>query len=87
MEDNTNIKIYIGSLIVIFLQVFLGPIISINSVVPNMLLSYTIVCIVLRPDKMHLIFAFIMGLVYDLVCSGPGKHHKITQQKIRKLLS
>lgn len=71
MVDSTNIRIYIGSLIVIILQILLGPIISINAVVPNMLLAYTIVCIVIRPDKMHLVFAFIMGILYDLVCSGP----------------
>lgn len=71
VADNTNLKIYIGAIIVILLQLFLGSIISINHVLPNFLLAYTIVCIVLRPDKIHLTFAFIMGLIYDLVFSGP----------------
>lgn len=71
MSDSTNMKIYIGALTVILLQVLVGPIISINAVVPNFLLAYTIVCIVLRPDKLHLTFAFIMGMIYDLVFSGP----------------
>lgn len=69
--DSVNTKIYIGGLIVVILQLFLGPIISINAVVPNLLLAYTIVCIVIRPDKMHLIFAFVMGLIYDLCFNGP----------------
>lgn len=69
--DNSNMKIYIGALIVIALQLFIGPIISINAVVPNLLLAYTIVCIVIRPDKMHLTFAFIMGLIFDLCFNGP----------------
>lgn len=71
MGDNTNMKIYIGALIVVLLQVLLGPIISINAVVPNFLLAYAIVCIVLRPDKLHITFAFLMGFIYDLVFSGP----------------
>lgn len=70
-RDSVNTKIYIGGLIVIALQLFIGPIISINAVVPNLLLAYTIVCIVIRPDKMHLVFAFVMGLIYDLCFSGP----------------
>lgn len=70
-EPNPNIRIYIGALIMVVLQLFVGPIISINAIVPNFLLGYTIVCIVARPDKMHLGFAFLMGLIYDLVCNGP----------------
>lgn len=69
--DNTNMKIYIGAIIVILLQLLICSIISINHVFPNFLLAYTIVCIVLRPDKIHLTFAFIMGLIYDLVFAGP----------------
>ena len=69
--QNTNIRIYIGALIMVILQLFVGPIISINAIVPNFLLAYTIVCVVARPEKMHLGFAFIMGLIYDIVCNGP----------------
>ena len=65
-RDTANTKIYVGGLIVVALQLFIGPIISINAVVPNLLLAYTIVCIVIRPEKMHLIFAFAMGLIFDL---------------------
>lgn len=70
-NDRSNMTIYIGALVVVALQLFLGPIISINAVVPNFLLAYTIVCIVIRPDKMHLTFAFVMGLIYDLCFNGP----------------
>lgn len=70
-NDNSNIKIYIGALIMIILQLFVGPIISINAIVPNLLLAYTVVCVVSRPDKLHLGFAFVMGLLFDLVCNGP----------------
>ena len=70
-RDTANTKIYVGVLIVVALQLFIGPIISINAVVPNLLLAYTIVCIVIRPEKMHLIFAFAMGLIFDLCFNGP----------------
>lgn len=70
-RDNSNMIIYVGALIVVALQLFLGPIISINSVVPNFLLAYTIVCVVIRPEKMHLTFAFLMGLLFDLCFNGP----------------
>ncbi len=70
-NDRSNMVIYIGALVVLALQLFLGPVISINAVVPNFLLAYTIVCIVIRPEKMHLTFAFVMGLIYDLCFNGP----------------
>lgn len=70
-SDNVNIRVYIGALIMVLLQLFIGPIISINAIVPNLLLAYTIVCVVVRPDKMQLGFAFIMGLIFDIICGGP----------------
>lgn len=69
--DNFRIKILIGAIVMVVLQLFLAPIISINAIVPNFLMAFTIVCTVARPDKSHLLFAFIMGLLFDLLSNGP----------------
>lgn len=70
-NDFSLLRIYICGLVVVLLQLFLAPIISINAVVPNFILAYAIVVMVVRPDKMALGFAFIMGLLFDLICNGP----------------
>lgn len=70
-NDGSTLRIYISAIVVLLLQLFLAPIISINAVVPNFFLAYTIVVVVVRPDKMHIGFAFLMGLLFDLICSGP----------------
>ena len=64
-------KLLVGALIMIILQVLLAPIITISSIVPNFMLAFTIACVVSRPDQNHLVFAFVMGLIYDLTSSGP----------------
>lgn len=69
--DNSKIKIFIGAIVMIILQVFLAPIISISSVIPNFLLAYTIAVVVARPDQNHLVFAFFMGLIFDFITNGP----------------
>lgn len=70
-NSNSKVKIFIGAVFVILLQVFLSPIISINNVLPNFIVAFTISVIVARPDQQHLFFAFIMGLIYDFVTFGP----------------
>ena len=55
MQDNARIKIYIGSIIMVVLQLIIAPIISINAIVPNFLLAFTISCAIARPDLNHLI--------------------------------
>ena len=62
-NDGSAIRIYICAIVLVLLQLFLAPIISINAIVPNFILAYVIVVTVVRPDKMALGFAFIMGLL------------------------
>lgn len=66
-----NAKLLIGALIMTVLQVLFAPVITINSIVPNFMLAFVIACAVATPDENHLVFAFIMGLLYDLISGGP----------------
>lgn len=70
-NENYKIKMFTGAIIMVVLQLFLAPVISINTVVPNFLLAFTISCIVARPDRSHILFSFVMGILFDIFTSGP----------------
>lgn len=71
LSGDFRVKLFAGSIIMVVLQLFLAPIISINAVIPNFLLAYMVACIVARPDTNHLVFAFAMGVFFDIFTSGP----------------
>lgn len=71
MQDSrSNIVYIIGSVIFVFLQIFLSPLIAINNITPNFIFIFTIVCSIVRFNKPSLFFIFILGMINDFFTSG-----------------
>lgn len=68
---NERLRIAIGAVIAVLLQVLLAPAIAIYSAVPNFLIVYTLLIAMVVPDEDHYVLAFVMGLTSDLLGYGP----------------
>lgn len=61
----------ICSAIIVVIQVIFAPILSIFSVVPNFIVAFVLVlAIVRRPDSTY-VYAFVLGLISDLLSQTP----------------
>lgn len=63
--------VVVGALIAVLLQIALAPNIAIFSAMPNFLLAYVMVVAIARPHAPALTLAFVLGLVANLIGSGP----------------
>ncbi|MGN0301403.1 MAG: rod shape-determining protein MreD [Anaerotardibacter sp.] len=61
----------IAALICVVLQIVVAPMISLFSVVPNFITAFVIVLSILRKPDSTYGYAFILGLISDLLGSGP----------------
>ena len=61
----------LGAVIAVLLQVVVAPNIALASALPNFVLAYALVLAVVRPDRTGPVLAFVLGLVFDLLGSGP----------------
>ena len=61
----------LGAVIAVLLQVVVAPNIALASALPNFVLAYALVLAVVRPDRTGPMLAFVLGLVFDLLGSGP----------------
>ena len=61
----------LGAVIAVLLQVVVAPNIALASALPNFGLAYALVLAVVRPDRTGPVLAFVLGLVFDLLGSGP----------------
>ncbi|MCD8316170.1 MAG: rod shape-determining protein MreD [Eggerthellaceae bacterium] len=71
MESHERLRLFIGCVIAILLQVFLAPIITISSIVPNFIMAFCIVATIPRGDASGVVLPFVMGLIYDFIGGGP----------------
>ena len=61
----------LGAVIAVLLQVVVAPNIALASALPNFVLAYALVLAAVRPDRTGPVLAFVLGLVFDLLGSGP----------------
>lgn len=61
----------VGAVAVVLLQMLLAPAITIAVATPNLILAYVLVVALVCPERDTVVFAFVMGLIYDLLGSGP----------------
>lgn len=67
----TKLLPLISSAIVVLLQIVVAPIISIYSVVPNFIVAYVIVLSIVRKEDTTYLYAFVLGLISDLLSHVP----------------
>lgn len=66
-----DIMIVVGAILAILLQVVLAPNIALFQSFPNIPLAYVMAVAVMNPDREGPVLPFVMGLVSDLLGSGP----------------
>ena len=61
----------VGAVVAVLLQVMVAPSIALFGVQPNFIAAYVLVVAVVRPDSAGSVLPFVMGLLYDLLGTGP----------------
>ena len=61
----------IVAVVAILLQLLLAPALTFGDATPSFIVVAAIVYLVLMPDEPHYVFAFVMGLLADLIGSAP----------------
>ena len=61
----------IGAIIAVVLQIALAPNIALFGVVPNFIMAYVLIVSIVCPDQSGPVFAFVLGLLFDLLGTGP----------------
>ena len=61
----------ISALVVVLLQIVVAPIISIYSVVPNFIVAFVIVLSIVRREDSTYLYAFVLGIISDLLSTVP----------------
>lgn len=61
----------VSAAIVVVLQIVIAPIIAIYSVVPNFIVAFVIVLSIVRREDTTYLYAFVMGLLSDLLSHVP----------------
>lgn len=70
MEQNTRV-IIIGAVVAVLAQIILAPNMMLFSVMPNLLVVYSVVISMLLPGKSSVILAFVLGILADCLGFGP----------------
>lgn len=66
-----GIVVAVGAVIAVLLQIVVAPNIALFSVQPNILLAYVLVVAIVRPADAGPVLPFALGLICDLLGSGP----------------
>lgn len=61
----------LGVVAVVLLQVVVAPNIAFASILPNFLAAWVLVLAVVRADRVSFVLAFALGLLFDLLGTGP----------------
>lgn len=61
----------ISAVVVVLLQIIVAPVISIYSIVPNFIVAFVIVLTIVRREDTTYLYAFVMGLISDLLTQVP----------------
>ena len=70
-EPITVVPRVIGAIIAVLLQIALAPNIALFGVVPNFIMAYVLIVSIVCPDQSGPVFAFVLGLLFDLLGTGP----------------
>ena len=70
-EPITVVPRVIGAIIAVVLQIALAPNIALFGVVPNFIMAYVLIVSIVCPDQSGPVFAFVLGLLFDLLGTGP----------------
>lgn len=71
MLGSERIFVIVGALVVVVLQLFVAPYLSIAGAVPNFLLAFAMAVAIARGSSAGCLLPFLLGLVYDFVGGGP----------------
>lgn len=66
-----SIVIAVGAVLAVLLQIVVAPNIALFSAQPNFLLAYVLVVAIVRPLDAGPVLPFVLGLVCDLLSTGP----------------
>ena len=66
-----NVRIFIGAVAAVLLQVLIAPNIAIFNDAHNLMVVYTLIVAMLVPGSTHAVLAFCMGMISDLLGYGP----------------
>ena len=66
-----SVRIFIGAVLAVLLQVLISPNIAIFHAMPNLLVVYTLIVAMVAPGSSHVVLAFCMGMISDLLGYGP----------------
>ena len=66
-----NIIVAVSAVVAVVLQVVVAPSIALFSAQPNVLLAYVLVVAIVRPLEAGPVLPFVLGLVCDLLGTGP----------------
>jgi len=66
-----NIVLVICCVLAIVLQLLLSSALTIGLAMPNFIAAVIIACVLLSPSNQTIAFAFVAGLLYNLICGGP----------------
>lgn len=67
----TKLAPLVSAAIIVLLQIVIAPLISIYSVVPNFIVSFVIVLSIVRREDTTYLYAFVLGLISDLLSTVP----------------
>ncbi len=70
-SSSGRLAVAVGAIIVVLLQIIVAPNITIAGAMPNFILAYVVVVAVASPTTCGLVMPFVLGLIFDLVGSGP----------------
>lgn len=71
MIERDGIAVIVGAVIAALAQIIIAPNIAVAGAMPNFVVAYAIVVAIVRPVDSVTILAFVLGLLFDLVGTGP----------------
>ena len=69
--ERHTIVVVVGAVVAVLLQLVVAPNIAIFHTVPNFMLAFVLVVAIAKPSEAGIVLPFVMGLLYDLLGTGP----------------
>jgi rod shape-determining protein MreD len=67
----TKLVPLVSAAIIVLLQIVIAPLIAIYSVVPNFIVAFVLVLSIVRREDTTYLYAFVLGLISDLLSTVP----------------
>lgn len=71
MVVREKIPVIVGAVVAVLCQIILAPNIHISNAAPNFILAYVIALSCANIRGVNIITSFVLGLLYDLISTGP----------------